>query len=487
MTEIEFQFSHQAPACDLLVLFLFKEGRPSALLDQIDTALHGGVRFNREKENFEGAKGQILTMTTNGYYPIRKIMLVGLGEEQRLSTVELQEVGGQIAAEVKERAIAIDASNLPWDTAPSDIAFGMLLRGWDYKKHCKNKPVKTVAAAFLCTDPQKASEFFCEKKALYEGVAMARDLTVEPANILFPEAFAKCCLSLQDVGIKVQILDEQHLQALGAEAVVSVGKGSIHPPRMVVMQWNGGPVDAPPIALAGKGVCFDTGGVNIKTTQLLEMKWDKAGAGAVTGIMYALAKQKAPINVVGIIGLAENMLDGASTRPGDIISTLAEKTVEIVDTDCEGRLVLADCLWYVQEKFQPSVVIDLATLNPETCAALAGVYAGLYCEDDTLSKQLIQAGKESGEKVWPLPMGEAFAKQIESPAADLKNMGIPEFGEGGAAAEFLKCFIKKEVVWAHIDIAGVAWTQEDGSLNPKGVTGFGVRLLHQWIQNLLST
>ena len=215
----------------------------------------------------------------------------------------------------------------------------------------------------------------------------------------------------------------------------------------------------------------------------MEMKWDKAGAAAVAGTMLTLALQKMPCHVVGIIGLAENMLSGSSIKPGDVIGTLSGQTVEIADTDNEGRLVLADCLTYAQQKFAPETIIDLGTLTPETFATLGGEYAGLYCSDPILSQNLMEAGKQSGEKIWPLPMGLSFAKQIYSGLADMKNSGIPYFGEGGAAAEFLKCFVTHAIPWAHLDIAGVAWTEEDLPLSSKGVTGFGVSLLIDWIRN----
>ncbi len=334
----------------------------------------------------------------------------------------------------------------------------------------------------MCDDPVACLGIFAKKEHLYQGVILARELTVEPANHLYPEAFAQRCLELIQEGIEVEVLNEKALEALGANALLSVGKGSVNPPRLVIMRWNGGTKDQPFIGLVGKGVCYDSGGINIKTKELVEMKYDKAGAAVVTGTLLALAKQKAPVNVVGVIGLAENMLDGACMKPGDIITTLSKKTVEVVDTDYEGRLILADCLWYTQEKFSLSCIIDFGTLTPETIAPLADEYAGLYCEDETLTKSLFQAGIVSGEKVWHLPMGASYAKQIRSEYADMRNMGTPGFGEGAAAAEFLKCFIKPEVSWAHLDIAGVAWTLDDYPLNKKGITGFGVRLLMEWIQ-----
>jgi len=473
MKAFNISFSDKVPETNLLVAPVCTDGQVSDLLDKIDKAIHGGIRLNIARERFTGAEGQTLVITTNGMHPIPKVMLIGLGERKTLSPLIMQQAGGHAAALIKEESIALDGTLFE----PGDLLLGLLLRRWHYKRHCTERPSHMTE---ICVISDKSEA--CKKRtALYEGVALARELTVEPANLLYPDAFAKRCLELRKLGVEVEILDEMQLKQIGAEALLNVGKGSVHPPRMVVMQWKGGKPEDPPIALAGKGVCYDSGGINIKTSMLLEMKWDKAGAGTVTGLMHALAKQKAPVNVVGVIGLAENMPDGAALRPGDIIRTMAGVTVEVVDTDYEGRLVLADCLWYAQENFNPKAIIDLGTLTPETIATLAGEYAGLYTNDALLARELVQAGESSGEKVWQLPMGAAFAKQIISHYADIKNMGEPEFGECGAAAEFLKCFIKPDMPWAHLDIAGVAWTNEDGVLNGKGVTGFGVRLLHDWI------
>lgn len=409
--------------------------------------------------NFQGTKGEVAELPG--------VILIGIGDSP-LSSLEWQEIGGEISQYLKGKKIGIIAKS------PSDLAFGLKLRSWRFTKYMTNRPSEDREIIFFGEAPDAA------KDSLYRGVVMARELTVEPANHLYPDAFAKRCLELEKLGVAVQVFDEKALEEMGAETILSVGKSSVHPPRMVVMQWNGGG-DAPYIALVGKGVCFDSGGINLKTAELVEMKFDKAAAAAVTGVLLTLAEQKVPLNVVGVIGLAENMVDGASMRPGDIITTLSGKTVEVVNTDYEGRLVLADCLWYVQEKFHPSLIIDLGTLTPETVAPLADEYAGLYCEDKELTASLVHAGLKSGEKVWHLPMGPKFAKQLISEYADIKNMGMPGFGEGGAAAEFLKHFIQPNVRWAHLDIAGVAWTHDHCPFNGKGITGFGVRLLMEWL------
>jgi leucyl aminopeptidase len=478
MSLIHVQFQKDVDQADLLIVPLGVGQDLPPLLQQIDADMKGGVKFNIKRENFQGMKGEAVEFTTNGLHKIPKVILIGVGDALRLPLLEWQMVGGLLSQYLKGQKIAIIAQA----ESAAELLFGLKLRAWRFDKYLSKIP-EDQEIILLTSDPEKLEKLFTAKEFLYRGVALARELTVEPANHLYPDAFARRCLELVSEGVRVEIYDETALQAMGAEAILSVGKSSVHPPRMVVMRWNGGAQEEPYTALVGKGVCFDSGGINLKTKELVEMKFDKAAAAAVTGTFLALAKFKVPKNVVGVIGLVENMVDGASMRPGDIITTLSGKTVEVVDTDYEGRLVLADCLWHVQEKFRPAVIIDLGTLTPETIAPLADEYGGLYCEDGKLTASLLKAGWKSGEKVWHLPMGPNYAKQIESEYADIKNMGIPGFGEGAAAAEFLKCFIQPGVRFAHLDIAGVAWTLAHCPLNRKGITGFGVRLLMEWLQS----
>lgn len=463
---------------DLLIVPLC-EGEPLPdCLQEVDRALEGGVRYNLEKEKFSGKCHEWVSMTTNGKYTIPKILVIGIGERQKLTPVLLKEVGGRLAVHLAEQradAVALDSSCLnPEDT--SYIALGIWLRRWNFDKYNneKSKPF----TLHMMGDAEKLHN----SQSLYQGIALARELTIEPANTLYPNAFAERCKMLSEQGVSVKIYDEHQLERMGARALLAVGAGSMHAPRLVTLQWNGTHSNSPPIVMVGKGVCFDSGGINIKTTEhITYMKMDKAAAATVVGTIYSLALMKAPVNVVGIIGLAENMPDGRALKPGDVIRMHSGKTVEVVDTDNEGRLILADCLSFAQEMFNPAALVDLGTLTLETFGALAGEYAGLFCEDEKLSHEMIAAGKRSGEKLWPLPMGEPFAKQIVSSIADIKNMGILGYGESSACAEFLKCFIRPGTPWAHLDIAGVAWSAEDQTLSAKGATGFGVRLLSNWI------
>lgn len=460
----------EAKAKQLLIL-LSEENTLPACLQPIKQA----VRFNMQRVDFTGKLQQACTMTTNGQFPFEQICLVGLGKKEMDRSTLMQELGGWIAANVLNTDTAWDASELDSDTI-ADIAFGIWLRRWNFDKF-RTKKVQPPQL-FCVTNAQTDFDLKLQRcRALFNGVALARDLTAEPANTLYPDVFAQRCLELQKEGLEVTVLSEEQLIEMGANGILAVGAGSSRPPCMVAIRWNGTDSQQPPVALVGKGVCYDSGGINIKTTHLVEMKWDKAAAAAVLGTLLGLAQAKIPVNVVGVIGLAENMPDGGALKPSDVIKMLSGITVEVVDTDNEGRLILADCLHFAQEKFQPCAVIDLGTLTLETFGVLAGEYAGLFCEDVNLAQALVTAGLSSGERLWSLPMGAAFAKQIESSVADIKNMGILGYGESSATAEFLKCFIKPGTSWAHIDMAGVAWSQEDQPLAAAGVTGFGVRLL----------
>lgn len=468
----------------LIIPFYSGEPLPDSI-EKINQALQRGIEFNMQRTGFAADLNSTMTMTTNGGHRIPELLFIGMGKRSDRTSVGLQQIGGTIAKLLEERnleLVALDASSLDSGHDIGQIVLGMRLKAWKFDKYQKQSETRQAVLKILSRDPEACEKAIQTLKSIYEGIQLARELTSEPANVMFPQAYVERCLNLQNMGIQITVLDEKKLQAIGAEALYSVGRGSINPPRLVTLHWKGRPDDEQTqIALVGKGVCFDSGGINIKTTHLTEMKWDKAGAGAVVGTIYALAAMRAPVNVVGVIGLVENMPDGAALKPGDIINTLSGQTVEVVDTDNEGRLVLADCLWYAQEQFSPQFVVDLGTLTLETFGVLAGEYAGLFCENPELTSTLIASGNASGEKLWQLPMGEPFAKQIHSSVADMKNIGILGFGESSAAAEFLKRFVMPNTRWAHLDIAGVAWTQEELPLYSPGVTGFGVRLLVEWI------
>lgn len=412
---------------------------------EINQLLNGGIVYNTQRFR------RPFWMTTNGVHSIPKIALVHKTDDLESFAVD--------------KKIAIAIADIPVE----ELAFALL----------KKKPL-TEEMFFLCEDPQQAEKNFYKYACILRGIALAKEVISAPANLMTPEIVAKKCTTLESQGVVVTVLDEKELEIVGAHALLAVGRGSIHKPKMVIMEWKGS-AEAP-LALVGKGICFDAGGINLKTTNLTEMKWDKAGAGVVIGMMDIVARLQLPIHVVGVVVLAENMPDGNALRPGDVISSLGGKSIEIVDTDCEGRLVLADGMAYVQKYFSPKTLLDFGTLTLETFGALGGEYAGLFCNDLSLSEELIKAGKRSGEKLWPLPLGEYYANHMRSKIADIKNCGVFQHGASSAAAEFLRAFVDPSLAWAHIDISGTSWKLEAPE---HGVTGFGVELIASYIFNQL--
>jgi leucyl aminopeptidase len=319
-----------------------------------------------------------------------------------------------------------------------------------------------------------------------EGVSLTRELVTEPANILYPESFVqRVRAALDGTGVEIEVLDRAQMEKLGMGALLGVAQGSARDARLMVLKWNGGASGGQPTAFVGKGVTFDTGGISIKPAAGMEaMKWDMGGAGAVAGAIKALALRKAKANVVGICGMVENMPGGNAQRPGDVVTTLSGQTVEVINTDAEGRLVLADAVAYVQRTCKPGTIIDLATLTGAILVSLGREWAGLFSNDEKLASALLEAASETGDKLWRMPLGEPFDRMIDSPIADMKNVG-PREGGSITAAQFIKRFIENGVKWAHIDMAGKAWAEKAGSTYDKGATGYGVRLLDQYVADQL--
>lgn len=426
------------------------------------------------------------------YMPFESIferhILINLHSKKACTKRILEEAGSALLKKVSdgdEKVLLLNLKGCSVDAL--NLLTGMMLASFKFNKYktvlrpSENRFLEKIIV--LCDEPKIFQERFKRINAQIEGTLYARSLTSEPPNVLYPKAYAERLKELEGYGIEVEILDKHELETIGMTAILAVSQGSQHNPSVVIMKWMGSKDKTEsPIALVGKGVCFDAGGLCLKSApHQFMMKWDKAGAGVVAGTMKTLAMSKAHVNVIGIVGLVENMPDGAALKPGDIIHTMSSQTVEIENTDAEGRLVLADCLYYVENRFSPKVIIDLGTLTMETFASLGNSYAGLYGTSEILNNELKIAGVQSGDLLWELPMGESFAKQIESNVADMKNLGVEHLGENGAAAEFLKRFVKN-TPWAHLDIAGVSWTDQDLPLSEKGVTGFGVRLLDHFIQ-----
>jgi leucyl aminopeptidase len=320
-------------------------------------------------------------------------------------------------------------------------------------------------------------------KALLDGVFFTRDLVSEPGNILHPDEYAKRIAKLRKYGLKVTILDQKKLKKLGCNALLGVGQGSVRGSYLVIMEWNGSKNKSKPLAFVGKGVCFDTGGISLKPAKFMEdMTYDMAGSATVVGLMKTLALRKSKINAVGVVGLVENMPGGNAQRPGDIVKSYSGKTIEVLNTDAEGRLVLADALTYTEQKFKPSLIVDLATLTGAIIVALGSEYAGLWSNNDKLSKQLSEAGEQVGEKLWRMPLHENYNKLMNSKNADMQNINYVGGAGSTTAAQFLQRFIINKTPWAHLDIAGMAFSKYAGALNSGGATGYGVRLLNKFVE-----
>jgi leucyl aminopeptidase len=377
------------------------------------------------------------------------------------------------------------------------MAFGARLRSYRFDKYRtkeKKSDKPTLAALkFVCAASNKAKDSYAVKEKVADGVFFTRDLVSEPANILYPESLAAEAKSLTKLGVKVEVLGEAQMRKMGMGALLGVAQGSAREPKMVVMQWNGlgsssgksgGKKKSPhqkPLAFVGKGVCFDTGGISIKPAGGMEdMKWDMGGAGVVIGLMKALAGRKAKVNVVGVAGLVENMPSGTAQRPGDIVTTMSGQTVEVLNTDAEGRLVLADAIHYTIDRFKPKFVVDLATLTGAIIVALGSEYAGLFSNDDKLSSFIQESGRKVHERCWRFPLGDEYDKLLKSEAADMKNISGGRGAGSITAAQFLQRFVGK-TPWVHLDIAGVTWSSKDAPTVPKGGTGFGVRLLDRLV------
>ncbi len=360
---------------------------------------------------------------------------------------------------------------------------GLKLKSYKFEKY-KSKKQKNNISIFVSGKNKPNKKDQIRFKALENGTFYTRDLVSEPGNVLHPDEYAKRINSLKKIGLKINIYDEKKLKTLGMNTLLGVGQGSIRGSYLVTMEWNGLKDKSKPLAFVGKGVCFDTGGISLKPAKFMEdMTYDMAGSAVVVGLMKNLATRKAKINAVGVVGLVENMPGGNAQRPGDIVKSYSGKTVEILNTDAEGRLVLADALTYTEEKFKPKLIIDLATLTGAIIVSLGSEYAGLFSNDDNLSKQLINAGEKVEEKVWRMPLNKNFDKLIDSKNADMQNINYVGGAGSTTAAQFLQRFILKNTPWAHLDIAGMAFSKYGGALNSGGATGYGVRLLNKLIED----
>ncbi|MDG4719032.1 MULTISPECIES: leucyl aminopeptidase [Thalassospira] len=456
---------------------------PSAVA--LDEATGGSITRAIKASTFKGKAGQSLQILAPANVELSRVIVFGIGKEAEFDVIAAQKLGGSVTARAlstgeKEVSVLFDMENLA-----SDFATGAMLRDYRFDKYRttetkEDKPVlKSLDVA--TRDHKEAKKQFDSAKKVVEGVFFTRDLVSEPANVLYPETFTKEVMALEKLGVEIDVLDEKEMKKLGMGALLGVAMGSAKKPAMVVMRWNGGKKKDAPIAFVGKGVTFDTGGISIKPAAGMEdMKWDMGGAGVVSGLMKALAGRKAKCNVVAVLGLVENMPSSTAQRPGDVVTSMSGQTIEVINTDAEGRLVLCDALTYVQEKYDPRLIVDLATLTGAVIIALGHENAGLFSNNDDLAAQISTAGLAVDEGVWRLPLSPAYDKQLKSDIADMKNVGGRPAGSI-TAAQFLKRFITKDRPWAHLDIAAMAWSTADKEVVPKGGTGFGVRLLDRFV------
>ncbi|OIQ44895.1 MAG: leucyl aminopeptidase [Roseobacter sp. MedPE-SW] len=400
---------------------------------------------------------------------------------RRITPIEARQAGAKLVAAAPEQSMTVMTGSIP---KAAELAMGMALRSYGFDNHKALKEVKPAAEitiAHKAFDEMAAA--YASLAAVAEGVHMTRDLVNEPANVLTTVEFARRIEEMSDIGLEIEILDEAQLEELGMGALLCVGQGSDSPSKVAIMNWKGGSEGEAPLALVGKGVVFDTGGISLKPAAGMEdMTMDMGGAGVVVGTMKALALRKARANVVGLVGLVENMPSGNATRPGDVVKSMKGDTVEVINTDAEGRLVLCDVLWYAQERFNPCGVIDLATLTGAVIIGLGHENAGVFSNDDTLCNGFLKAARATDEGAWRMPLGQAYDDQLKSRIADMKNVGGRPAGSI-TAAQFLKRFIKDDMPWIHLDIAGVASVKSATSYAPKGATGWGVMALDRLVQD----
>jgi len=454
---------------------------------EIDKKSGGALTKAMKNAGFEGKKGEMIRVLSVGL-PVEQVILFAFELDAKNPEKSLKAVGGEIYSyvnrhKIKSAAILADAIK-----NPELLALGAKLKSYYFGKYfTKKKPEELPQLrnlAILSSNSTAAKKAY--KDNGYEATANAvfyiRDLVTEPANILHPESYAAKVLELKKLGLEINVLGVKEMHKLGMGSLLGVGQGSVRESKMVIMRWNGGKKGTKPLGFVGKGVTFDTGGISIKPANgMEEMKWDMGGSAAVVGLLRLLAERKAKVNAVGVIGLVENMPDGNAQRPGDVVTSMSGQTIEVLNTDAEGRLVLADALWYTQLKYKPEFMIDLATLTGAIIVSLGSSRAGLFSNDDKLAQQLFEAGERSGEELWRLPLADVYDKQINSDIADMQNIGAEREAGSITAAQFLQRFTNG-VKWAHLDIAGTAWSKKDSATCPKGATGYGVQLLDNFVR-----
>jgi len=467
------------------VVFLVEKDTPfTGLAADADSICAGALAKACDVSRFTGAAGQTQEIVAPAGLGVDRVVLLGVGKASEAKEVDWLEIGAKAVSVLsmsgsEKATIVADVADI--DTV--SLAEGALLRDYRFDKYRTKEPdtkKPTLKSVAVATSDSSVASAFEARARVADGVFMTRDLISEPANVLYPESFADRIRDLSELGVDVEVLGESEMEKLGMGSLLSVGQGSEKESKLVVMRWNGGKDGDQPISFVGKGVTFDTGGISLKPGEGMEqMKWDMGGAGTVVGLMKALAGRKAKVNVVAVVGLVENMPSGNASRPGDVVTSMSGQTIEILNTDAEGRLVLADAIWYTKETYKPKFIIDLATLTGAIIISLGHEHAGIFTGDDDLAAQLNKAGLETGDKVWRLPLHKNYDKLIDCPTADMKNLGGRAAGSI-TAAQFLQRFTA-DVPWVHIDIAAMVWSEKDLPLSEKGGTGYGVRLLDRMV------
>ena len=462
-----------------LVIFANGPGPMEALARRVNRAMRGALDRVLASDAFARLEpGEALDLAWPAGLQAEALQVVKL--PRKPTPAQARKAGASIGKAKAAAALLILAGTLP---LVAELAYGVMLRAYEFTDHKTAGKKPQGAVSLMVGDPAAATAAFAPHRALAEGQFFTRDLVSEPANILTTFEFAHRLQQLQALGLEVEVLEEDAMERLGMGALLGVGQGSESPSKLVVMQWHGGPKGQKPFALVGKGVVFDSGGISIKPAGGMEdMTMDMGGAGVVAGVMKALALRGAKANVVGLVGIVENMPDGRAQRPGDVVKSMKGDTIEVINTDAEGRLVLADVLWYAQTRFEPTGMIDLATLTGAVIVALGHENAGVFSNNDALCAAFLKAAAAEQEGAWRMPLGDAYDKMIKSNIADMKNVGGRE-GGSITAAQFLLRFVKKDMPWIHLDIAGTALTKADTAYAPKGATGWGVRALDRLIRD----
>ncbi|MGY3437202.1 MULTISPECIES: leucyl aminopeptidase [unclassified Marinovum] len=465
-------------------------GRVAVILDDEGRMDPGARRINRltrqalkrfsESKAFTKMKaGDLVSLVSPSGMEVDAIDVLML--PRRCDETEARKAGAALAKARGDADLLVLAGGRP---KMAGLALGLALRGYEFGDHKTGKDApRDAKITVMCSKPEELEAEFAPMAAVAEGVFFTRDLVSEPANVLTTTEFATRLKGLRELGVEVEVLEEDKLAELGMGALLCVGQGSDSPSKVVVMKWMGGAEGAAPLALVGKGVVFDTGGISLKPAAGMEdMTMDMGGAGVVSGVMKTLALRKAPANVIGLVGLVENMPSGNAVRPGDIVTSMKGDTIEVINTDAEGRLVLCDVMWYTQETYQPAAMIDLATLTGAVIIGLGHDNAGVFSNDDSLCNDFLKSAMAEGEGAWRLPLGQSYDDQLKSAKADMKNVGGRPAGSI-TAAQFLKRFVKDDMPWIHLDIAGVAQVTKDTDLAPKGATGWGVMALDRLVRD----